>query len=124
MEMSKRAKEILQKIFDREKVDILEYKRDCHDCGKPVHIVIDKEPDGYTTIVGGAIYWPKDWDGAWFLKCEACHEIDKDLRNYQECEVFSRVVGYLRPVKQWNVGKQAERDARVDFNMSGWKKEE
>jgi len=25
-----------------------------------------------------------------------------------ECEVYSRVVGYLRPVKQWNVGKKAE----------------
>lgn len=26
----------------------------------------------------------------------------------QPCEVFSRVVGYLRPVDQWNAGKQAE----------------
>ncbi|MDD3181116.1 MAG: ribonucleoside triphosphate reductase [Opitutaceae bacterium] len=26
----------------------------------------------------------------------------------QEAEVYSRVVGYLRPVKQWNEGKQAE----------------
>ena len=25
-----------------------------------------------------------------------------------ETEVYSRIVGYLRPVKQWNVGKQAE----------------
>jgi ribonucleoside-triphosphate reductase len=25
-----------------------------------------------------------------------------------ECEVYSRVVGYLRPVSQWNVGKKAE----------------
>lgn len=24
------------------------------------------------------------------------------------CEVYSRVVGYLRPVNQWNDGKQAE----------------
>ena len=24
------------------------------------------------------------------------------------CEVYSRVVGYLRPVQQWNDGKQAE----------------
>lgn len=26
----------------------------------------------------------------------------------QPCEVFSRVVGYLRPVHQWNAGKQSE----------------
>ncbi len=26
----------------------------------------------------------------------------------QECEVYSRIVGYLRPVKNWNIGKQEE----------------
>lgn len=26
----------------------------------------------------------------------------------QPCEIFSRIVGYLRPVSQWNDGKQAE----------------
>jgi ribonucleoside-triphosphate reductase (formate) len=26
----------------------------------------------------------------------------------EACEIYSRVVGYLRPVKQWNKGKQAE----------------
>jgi len=25
-----------------------------------------------------------------------------------QAEVYSRVVGYLRPVEQWNAGKQAE----------------
>jgi ribonucleoside-triphosphate reductase len=29
-----------------------------------------------------------------------------------ECEIYSRVVGYLRPVSQWNEGKQAEFDRR------------
>ena len=31
------------------------------------------------------------------------------------CEVYSRVVGYLRPVKQWNKGKQAEFKMRRVF---------
>lgn len=26
----------------------------------------------------------------------------------QPCEIFSRVVGYIRPVNQWNPGKQSE----------------
>lgn len=26
----------------------------------------------------------------------------------QKCEVYSRVVGYIRPVAQWNKGKKAE----------------
>jgi len=30
-------------------------------------------------------------------------------------EVYSRVVGYLRPVRQWNKGKQSEWKDRVDF---------
>ncbi len=32
-----------------------------------------------------------------------------------KCEVYSRVSGYLRPVQQWNDGKQAEFADRVTF---------
>ncbi|MGD0451753.1 MAG: ribonucleoside triphosphate reductase [Candidatus Bathyarchaeia archaeon] len=34
------------------------------------------------------------------------------------CEVYSRVVGYLRPVDQWNDGKQAEFAIRKTFDRS------
>ncbi|HNX03985.1 MAG TPA: ribonucleoside triphosphate reductase [Opitutales bacterium] len=34
-----------------------------------------------------------------------------------ECEVYSRVVGYLRPVSQWNAGKQAEFAMRRSFKV-------
>jgi ribonucleoside-triphosphate reductase len=34
------------------------------------------------------------------------------------CEVYSRVVGYLRPVDQWNDGKQAEFAIRRTFDRS------
>ena len=34
------------------------------------------------------------------------------------CEVYSRVVGYLRPVDQWNAGKQAEFAMRRTFDRS------
>jgi len=33
----------------------------------------------------------------------------------QVCEVYSRVVGYIRPVSQWNKGKQSEFKDRVTF---------
>jgi len=33
----------------------------------------------------------------------------------QPCEVYSRVVGYLRPVQQWNKGKRSEYDERREF---------
>ncbi|MDH7563830.1 MAG: ribonucleoside triphosphate reductase [Candidatus Bathyarchaeota archaeon] len=35
-----------------------------------------------------------------------------------KCEVYSRVVGYLRPVDQWNDGKQAEFAVRRTFDRS------
>ncbi|MEK7203126.1 MAG: anaerobic ribonucleoside-triphosphate reductase [Patescibacteria group bacterium] len=34
------------------------------------------------------------------------------------CEVYSRVVGYLRPVNQWNDCKQAEYFNRKTFNIN------
>jgi len=34
-----------------------------------------------------------------------------------DCEVYSRVVGYLRPVSQWNRGKQQEFSDRKTFDM-------
>ncbi|HUV94270.1 MAG TPA: ribonucleoside triphosphate reductase [Anaerolineae bacterium] len=40
-----------------------------------------------------------------------CPKCDDD----QPCEVYSRVVGYLRPVQQWNRGKKAEYDERKPF---------
>lgn len=33
-----------------------------------------------------------------------------------KCEVYSRIVGYLRPVDQWNSGKQAEYKIRKTFD--------
>ena len=35
----------------------------------------------------------------------------------QPCEVYSRVVGYLRPVRQWNFGKQQEFKERKEFKI-------
>ncbi|MFH1451220.1 MAG: ribonucleoside triphosphate reductase [bacterium] len=35
----------------------------------------------------------------------------------QPCEVYSRVVGYLRPVQQWHVGKKQEFKDRQEFSL-------
>ncbi len=34
-----------------------------------------------------------------------------------KCDVYSRVVGYVRPVRQWNYGKQAEFKDRKLFKI-------
>ncbi len=45
-----------------------------------------------------------------------CPKCDIDGRKI-ECEIFSRVVGYLRPVNQWNKGKQREFHDRKTFKL-------
>jgi ribonucleoside-triphosphate reductase len=35
----------------------------------------------------------------------------------QSCEVYSRIVGYIRPVQQWNVGKSQEYQDRKTFKV-------
>ena len=34
------------------------------------------------------------------------------------CEVYSRIVGYLRPVNDWNKGKKAEYFERKEFKIN------
>jgi ribonucleoside-triphosphate reductase (formate) len=36
----------------------------------------------------------------------------------QPCEVYSRIVGYLRPVQQWNKGKEQEFKERKEYKFS------
>lgn len=44
--------------------------------------------------------------------------MDEDIEDKRtKCEVYSRVVGYMRPVKQWNLGKQQEFSDRKLFDM-------
>jgi len=49
------------------------------------------------------------------FKCKECFEKSQELKNYQPCEVYSRIVGYLRPVQQWNLGKQQEFKERKEY---------
>lgn len=36
----------------------------------------------------------------------------------ESCEIYSRVVGYLRPIQQWNEGKKAEFELRKTFKLA------
>ena len=42
-------------------------------------------------------------------------EQQQDIKLKVPCEVYSRIVGYLRPVQDWHVGKQQEFGERVTF---------
>jgi len=73
----------------------------CHDCGKKL-----KNNDEFM---------PYEVAGETFAKCKDCHKADATLRNYRKTEVYSRVVGYIRPVDQWNKGKQEEYKDRTEY---------
>jgi len=50
--------------------------------------------------------------------CRGCATYDPVLRDDERtvCEIWSRVMGYHRPISSWNAGKQAEYAERVTFN--------
>ena len=92
----------------------------CHDCGTPVDILCSINENNEIVIEGGAVYNPKFGTPSTehiILKCIECFGKDKTLRNWRPIEVYSRVVGYIRPVAQWNKGKQEEFKKRKEFKL-------
>ena len=73
----------------------------CHDCGK--------------TLEQDEEYMPYKIGDQEFAKCKACHQKDPVLKNFQKTEVYSRVVGYIRPVEQWNNAKKSEFGDRTEY---------
>jgi len=51
------------------------------------------------------------------LKKTVLENKNQDTKCQAECEVYSRVVGYLRPIKQWNKGKREEFRQRKTFKL-------
>lgn len=51
-------------------------------------------------------------------------EIKEQMKDVHgsKCEVYSRVVGYLRPVQGWNKGKKEEFNLRKKFNVENPKR--
>ncbi len=83
----------------------------CHNCKKELKVKNKKLVDGLFL----------DYDNfgkkITIAKCNDCYLKNKRLENYQPCEVYSRVCGYLRPVQQWNTGKQKEFSDRKSFKV-------
>ena len=88
-----------------------ESKKICHDCGK--EIIINND------LIENGVYLAYDNAGEKIniLKCRECFEKNKALTNFQPCEVYSRVVGYIRPVGQWHKGKKQEFEDRKEYLM-------
>lgn len=50
-------------------------------------------------------------------KSDKVEKRDKQARVQVPCEVYSRIVGYLRPIENWNEGKQQEFKERETFRV-------
>ena len=101
----------LEMMFEAEKANELEWQGYCHDCKIDVTVIAQLKDDGIT-IDGGAVY---STDSGIFLKCHECFEKMSTLTNYRPVEVYSRIVGYYRPVESWNGAKKTEFHARKNF---------
>jgi ribonucleoside-triphosphate reductase len=57
-----------------------------------------------------------------FSVCDKCGYLSGEHKSCEkcgeECEVYSRIVGYLRPVHLWNDAKRNEFSKRSTFNLS------
>ncbi len=85
----------------------------CRDCAK--EIKIDKD----NNLIKGKLleFDIGDEEKMFILKCNKCFKLNPSLENYQECEVYSRIVGYLRPIKQWHEGKLQEYKERKEYKV-------
>lgn len=66
----------------------------------------------------GARYPKRNGVDVW--KCIECYEEEPELS--QKALVYSRVVGYLSPVNQWNHGKKSEYSRRKVYKSKYEKK--
>lgn len=87
-------------------------KHVCHDCGKELQIAGEEIKNGFTLV------YDNNGEKIEILKCKECFDKNPRLTNFKECEVYSRIVGYIRPVRQWNVGKKEEYQERKEFIVS------
>jgi len=87
----------------------MENKHYCHDCKKVIKI------DGENIINGVQLLYDNEGEKVYVMKCNVCYENNKSLTNYKKCEVYSRIVGYLRPIQQWNIGKRQEYKERKNY---------
>ncbi len=81
----------------------------CHDCNKFLEVKDDK------ILKGKVLVYDNQGEKLEVVKCDDCYDKNKSLNNFQKCEVYSRIVGYIRPVEQWNAGKQQEYREREKY---------
>ncbi|OGZ27403.1 MAG: hypothetical protein A2365_02930 [Candidatus Nealsonbacteria bacterium RIFOXYB1_FULL_40_15] len=77
----------------------------CYDCKKELE-------DGLTLV------YDDSGKKITVYKCKECYKKNTSLSNFRKCEVYSRIVGYIRPVGQWHIGKKQEYSERKEYKQN------
>lgn len=85
----------------------------CVDCDEEFVLDLERTSETAIEIKNGAIArrYRK-----YLCKCQECFDADKSFG--QDTEVYSRVVGYLRPVGNWNQAKKQEFGIRKNYAIT------
>lgn len=83
----------------------------CYDCGKEIEIK-DKE-----LVDAKLLIYDDHGEKIAIVKCNECYKKNPSLTDFRGCEVYSRIVGYLRPINQWHASKQEEYKERKNFKV-------
>jgi hypothetical protein len=113
MEEQSNTIKFIIKLFKDAGTDCIELIGSCQSCKREVSLVIFRK--GMEVEGNGGMIVSADHDAIPEFKCYECLERDGGKISPTRCEVFSRVCGYLRPVKGFNPGKKAEFDMRKNY---------
>lgn len=112
--MQEDKKAYLEEVLKQQETVDLEFS--CHDCGKPVRVQASRDSEGIALQPQDEArgYYPTLSTGQkeYFTKCRDCFAWDPELRFFNPAEVYTRVVGYYRPVGAFNQGKKQEYSER------------
>jgi hypothetical protein len=102
-------------LMDEKGDDHINLVSTCQHCGQDIALMVDRDGIDHIKIRGNchAKYYPQvDRIVGLCWECES-----KGIVVGCPCETFSRVTGYLRPVKNYNPGKKAEFKLRKMYDM-------
>jgi hypothetical protein len=88
----------------------------CCGCNLPMRITAERVSATEIQVEGGAMFKvPDHWqeEEPYLFKCTGCYTQHPAFGH--RTEVYSRCVGYLRPVSNWNGAKQSEFELRRTY---------
>jgi len=90
----------------------------CCDCRKEFVINLERTSEKEIEFSGGVIakkHKENSEKEDYLFKCPECNEYNPNFG--PKIEIYSRVVGYLRPVNTWNNAKQEEFGMRKNYEV-------